>query len=108
MLNECFVCFFFVYEGTWPDEIRCGRSQVPTIKVIKSYHYLYVDINMNLREFSRHNPMCIETNHQYCTRDMYCGDWVPNQMTKPYPSYDQMHLLDSDNDDQMIDHDQNR
>ena len=42
--------------------------------------------------------MCIETNYQYCT---------PYQITKPYPSYDQMHVLDSDDDDQMIDHNHN-
>ena len=50
--------------------------------------------------------MCIETDYQYCTRDMYCGEWFSHQVIKPYPSHDQMHVLDSDDHEQMIDHNQ--
>ena len=77
-----------------PQEIRVANSQVPTIKGIKSYHNIHIDINKNIkmREFSCHCAMCLLSDFTSCTKDMYCNEWHSVKYDAKYPSYNDMTL----------------
>ena len=77
-----------------PSEIRVSNSQVPTIKGIKSYRNIHININkeIKVRNYSCNCACCLLTDFTLCTKDMYCTDWRRLRYDKTYPTYDAMIL----------------